>query len=261
MANRILRDWTCSENIDLLSDSAEVFFTRLIMRADDFGCFHGNVKLLKSALYPLREIKDSEIQKRIDECVKAKIVTSYEIEGKKYLKINDFGQRLRTMNSKFPQPADIPLTIDREPLTSDRNPPPETKGNEVEDETEIEVEKPKKSKIPELSEFLNYAKTIEGFELKFESLKFSLTAKFEAWRDDGWKDGHGNAIKNWKSKLKNTIIHLKPTHGQGTSNNQYTPRTADDKLAEAKRRIRERHNPQNASEGMANFEDADYTDV
>jgi len=135
MPNRILRDWTCSEIIDKLSTDAEVFFTRLIMKADDFGCFHANPKLIKSALFPLRDIKDEKVSNLINELVHAEIIVHYEVKGKKYLKINDFGQRLRTMKSKYPQPDDNSLTVDSHVSV---NCLLET---ETETETEEEVEK------------------------------------------------------------------------------------------------------------------------
>lgn len=129
MANRILRDWTTSEKIDRLSPQAELFFVRLIMKADDHGCFHANPKLLKAALFPLREIQDKDILKWLGECVKSNIILLYDADGRKYLRIADFGQRLRNMVSKFPQPDDNTRTIDS-------NKPPETKRNEVETESE-----------------------------------------------------------------------------------------------------------------------------
>lgn len=136
MANRILRDWTASEKIDLLTSSAEVFFTRLIMKADDHGCFHANPKLLKAALFPLREVPDMHIEEWLGECSCHGIIQMYSVDGKRYLKIIDFGQRLRTMVSKFPQPADSPLTIDRAPLTDVSKSRPEL---ETEVETEVKV--------------------------------------------------------------------------------------------------------------------------
>ncbi len=132
MANRVLRDWTTSEKIDSLSLEAEVFFTRLIMKADDHGCFHANPKLLKAALFPLKDISFGMISIYLKECVSAGIVQVYESEGREYLKIIGFGQRLRNMVSKFPQPAD-----NTRPIDSDK--PPETKRNEVETESETET--------------------------------------------------------------------------------------------------------------------------
>ena len=63
MPNRVLRDWTNSERMDELSFEAEIFFMRLIMKADDFGGFYGNTKLLKSHLYPLKDFSHKKIEK------------------------------------------------------------------------------------------------------------------------------------------------------------------------------------------------------
>jgi len=126
MANRVLRDWTQSETVNDLSEGAEVFFTRLIMKADDFGCYYGNPKLLKAALFPLKDYNFNKIIVFRDECQYAGLIQVYVIDGKEYVQIVNFGQRLRQMNSKFPQPADNPLTVDS-------NRPPETKRNEVEE--------------------------------------------------------------------------------------------------------------------------------
>lgn len=143
MANRVLRDWTFSDNINKLSAGAEVFFVRLIMKADDFGCFYGNTKILNSQLYPLNQKTDVDLNKWIDELVNNDIVIKYEIDGKTYLKINNFGQRLRIMKSKFPQPADnCPPTAD---IST-----PETKRNEEEtkrSETEVETQRQPKLDI------------------------------------------------------------------------------------------------------------------
>lgn len=132
MANRILRDWTASESIDSLSEGAEVLFTRLIMKADDYGSFHSNPKLIKAALFPLKEYKDSQISKWVNECIDAKVLIAYTVDGKEYLRIVNFGQRLRNMRNTFPQPVDDPLTIRRES-------PPETKRNETETKQETET--------------------------------------------------------------------------------------------------------------------------
>jgi len=125
MPNRILRDWTTSEKIDNISYEAEVLFTRLIMKADDHGCFHANLKLLKAAIFPLKDISIGMLEIYLKELTQNEIVIIYKSEGREYLQIKDFGQRLRTMKSKFPLPDSNPLTIVSElPL--------ETKRNEVE---------------------------------------------------------------------------------------------------------------------------------
>lgn len=113
MPNRILRPWIDSESVNSLSDSAEVFFVRLIQSADDFGRFYGSPMLLKSYLYPLKEKRTSDIANWIKECVKAGLILHYEVSGKQYLEIRKFNQRMRLKRkSKFPDPKnDSHMTV------------------------------------------------------------------------------------------------------------------------------------------------------
>lgn len=106
MANRILRDWTTSEVMDSISMEAEVFFTRLIMKADDYGSFYSNPKLLKAALFPLKDITYQQIGTWMFECIDADLILLYEVDGKEYLRIKNFKQRLRQMRNVFPHPVD-----------------------------------------------------------------------------------------------------------------------------------------------------------
>jgi len=111
MPNRILRDWTDSETVNTISWQAEVLFTRLIMKADDYGRFHANPKLLRSLLFPLRDgLRDADITRWIAECEKAGLIRIYVVDdkkskdGKSFLEIENFGQRTRAEKSKFPEP-------------------------------------------------------------------------------------------------------------------------------------------------------------
>jgi hypothetical protein len=89
-----------------------------------------------------------------------------------------------------------------------------------------EISKPKKE-IPSLDEFLLYLKT-DLKEFNFDAFKFSVTAKYESWIDNDWKDGNQNSIKNWKTKLKNTMPYLKPFN---QNQNGTKPITADERTA------------------------------
>jgi outer membrane receptor for Fe3+-dicitrate len=60
-----------------------------------------------------------------------------------------------------------------------------------------------KNKVPSVEEFIEYANLSADY-------KFTLTAKYEQWKSDGWQDGNGKKIKNWKTKLKSTIPYLRP---------------------------------------------------
>lgn len=132
MANRILRDWTSSEKMETLSLGAEVFFTRLIMKADDYGSFHANTKLLKAALFPLKDHTLKQVDGWLVECVAAGLIGKYEVEGKSYIRIVNFGQRLQNMRNAFPAPIGDKIEV----TVSHRESPPETKRNEVETESE-----------------------------------------------------------------------------------------------------------------------------
>jgi hypothetical protein len=74
---------------------------------------------------------------------------------------------------------------------------------ENENENVIKDRNTIKNTIPTIDEFLKYANLSDDY-------KFPLTAKYEQWVADGWKDGHGKKIKNWKTKLKIIIPYLRP---------------------------------------------------
>lgn len=62
----------------------------------------------------------------------------------------------------------------------------------------------KEINIPELSEFLAFA-IQECSNINQEDVKH----KYKSWILNEWKDGNDKPIKNWKTKLLNTIPHLK----------------------------------------------------
>lgn len=72
----------------------------------------------------------------------------------------------------------------------------------------------KENNIPEFSEFLAYAKEKEP-SIKESSLK----NKYDAWIENGWKNGNDRKIKNWKSSLLQTMPYLEKN---GKSTNEKT---------------------------------------
>ena len=66
-----------------------------------------------------------------------------------------------------------------------------------------EDKKRKENNIPEFSEFLTY-----GLEKEKLLCENGLKLKYDAWIENGWKDGNQRKIINWKSKLLNTIQYL-----------------------------------------------------
>jgi hypothetical protein len=80
------------------------------------------------------------------------------------------------------------------------------------------VKERKKIDIPELGEFLAYAKTIEIYRPEYD---FQIKAKYEAWKENGWKDGYNKIIKSWKTKLKNTMTFF--NHGGNNGKDKRSP--------------------------------------
>lgn len=105
MPNRILRDWTDSFIMDNLDSNEERFFVRLIMKVDDYGCFHADTRLLRANLFPLKtDIRDADISRWITACEKAGLITIYNVAKKEFLQITNFKQALRQKTKKFPLP-------------------------------------------------------------------------------------------------------------------------------------------------------------
>jgi hypothetical protein len=121
MPNRILRDWTDSYTISDLSAEAERLFVRLIMKADDYGRFHADERLLKANCFPLQNVRDTDISRWLDECQKAGVIAVYQdARGRRYLQIANFKQRTRTSESKFPEPPTREHLPGFEPPTQER---------------------------------------------------------------------------------------------------------------------------------------------
>lgn len=111
MPVRLVRPWTDSEKVDSLGDAAEVFFLRLIMCADDYGRFTADPRLLKAALYPLRDVRVADMSRLLQKCAHSGLIAVYNgADGKPYAAIKNFGQRMRAKASKYPPPPDELVT-------------------------------------------------------------------------------------------------------------------------------------------------------
>jgi hypothetical protein len=107
MPNRIIREGILtSEAVNSLSCAAEVFYRRLLNVVDDFGRYHANPSLLRAACYPLllHKVGDPDIVKWTAEAREAGLVRLFTVDGRRYLHITKFDQRVRAEKSKFPPP-------------------------------------------------------------------------------------------------------------------------------------------------------------
>lgn len=65
--------------------------------------------------------------------------------------------------------------------------------------------------IPQEQEFVDYGLMLfKQLNKNPSEYEYSLRAKYFQWKEDSWVDGYGTPIKNWKTKLANTLVSLKP---------------------------------------------------
>jgi hypothetical protein len=114
MPNRILREGIIdSRAVASLSMGAELFYRCLMSIVDDYGRYEADPELLRVKCFPRRlaQIDGQMTVTWLSEVSQAltddghPLVTIYECpNGKKYLQINNFRQRIRSEHSKCPSP-------------------------------------------------------------------------------------------------------------------------------------------------------------
>ena len=91
--------------------------------------------------------------------------------------------------------------------TNPKNPVGFTKPKKADNDNDNVLSKDNNNnETPTIEIFLNYAKTLEIYK---PNLDYAIKSKYQAWIDNGWKDGNGKIIKNWKTTLRNTMPYLK----------------------------------------------------
>ncbi len=123
MPTRIIRDGILdSEAINSLSESCELFYRRLMSLVDDYGRYEANPDVLRAKLFalqldrwPTERVKSNLAALGESRCTSvghgdSPLVTVYEVGGKKYLQINNFGQRVQS-KEKYPSPDSRKVTV------------------------------------------------------------------------------------------------------------------------------------------------------
>lgn len=118
MPSRIIKESiVTSESLAGVSADAERFFWRLVVKADDFGLFYGNPRILASMCFPLDPPKEQKIMSWLAELVSLGMVGTYtsDEDGKQYLKLLswDKHQQQRAKKSKFPLPISFDNTCNQ----------------------------------------------------------------------------------------------------------------------------------------------------
>lgn len=106
MPNRLLKEGIVdSSAIDALSPEEEVFFYRLLVVSDDFGRMDARPAILKSRCFPLKDSPKmlEKIEIWMQSLVRQELAICYQVEGKPYLQILKWEQRVRS-KGKYPSP-------------------------------------------------------------------------------------------------------------------------------------------------------------
>ena len=107
MPNRIIKESICtSDNLDQLSAFQETMFYRLLVNCDDYGRMDARPKILAAKLFPLKDIRTSQIEEGLRALTSAELVIIYEVDGKPFLQMKTWErhQQIRAKKSKYPSP-------------------------------------------------------------------------------------------------------------------------------------------------------------
>ena len=106
MPLRRIRDGlVTSTPFNTLSWREQSFFVRLMLTADDYGCYHADPVILRAHLYPrlLDRVSTADVASMLAACENAGLVSTYDADGQKYVLVHKFKQAIRAAR-KYPAP-------------------------------------------------------------------------------------------------------------------------------------------------------------
>jgi len=110
-----------SEKVEGLSDAAFRLLILLISCADDWGRYHADPRLVKSACYQYDSHTPADVGHALDELQTKDMLSRYEDGDHIYLQIHQWHQRSRANKSKFPDPKGLQRHVIPAPDTSPSN--------------------------------------------------------------------------------------------------------------------------------------------
>jgi DnaD/phage-associated family protein len=138
MANRrmISKSISISEQVNSMSEFAQLLFTWMIPHTDDWGILPGSAKVLKALVMPMSDRTEIDFDDAIQEINKNDLIWLYEVEGKRYIQFRKFEQHQEGLHKrtscKFPTYSNYLKTLTELSGTSGKFPPNriEEKGSE-----------------------------------------------------------------------------------------------------------------------------------
>lgn len=179
--------------MNLLSNQGELFYRRLMSVVDDYGRFEADADKLRARCFPLQLDRWSPllVEECLEECSElhgeSRLITVYRSGNKKYLQINNFGQRVQS-KEKYPSPDSPESTVVNGDPPSSRS-RSRSRSFEVEDEL-----KPLPSNTPILDASADLkppaTKTVVAKGSRFSLSELPLEWKEWSMSDRGWDEDH-----------------------------------------------------------------------
>jgi len=197
------------------SQDAKILFLRQQLGMEGYGIYWFLVESLAQAggMLPCRILPVLAMQMQVTEIKVKAVIDQFDLfkmhEDSFYSeRLNLHLQMRATLSQKGLEGA--AKRWEKQRLLSPPNSPPIGEGNAKERKGKEKKGKEKKETAISVTEpeFLAYCR--EVLKEKYASLEFSLKAKYLQWSADGWRDGNGKEIKNWKTKILNTIPFMRP---------------------------------------------------
>lgn len=105
MPDRIIRDeLLTSERYWNVSDEAKLLYIHLLISADDTARYTGKNFSLRTRCFPGRSMESNRMETLLTELVDQDLIRLYEVDKERFVFIPRFKQRLRFINSKYPEP-------------------------------------------------------------------------------------------------------------------------------------------------------------
>lgn len=202
MGERIIRPGirtseAVAENIRKGGWMSGVIYVFLLTIVDDFGRYDARPAILKSELFPFLQdlVREADVQRSLENMSRAGLVRLYSHDGKPYLEIQKFNQRLRAKRSKWPAPIDTcqPHEIAGQCHDNVVTMPTDTDTDTDTEEKEKSKERAGKFVPPTPSEVSEYGKSI-GFAI--DGVRFCAF-----YESKGWVVGK-SPMKNWKAAVQ-----------------------------------------------------------
>ena len=199
MPNRVLKDSIrTNPKVDSLTWFEEVVFYRLIVSADDYGCYDGRVSVIKNTLFPAKDnITNKSIEKALRKLVNVGLLCMYTVNDIPYVFFPSWSehQQCRAQRRKYPKPTADNIDITCNQMISDdikclSNP---IQSNPIQSNPIQRDNTRKKFAPPTFAEVETYCAQRGN---KVDPKKF-----FDYFSTSGWVDSTGKPVRNWKQKV------------------------------------------------------------